>query len=170
MRLQGKTMKQRFFIRIQPVSKNLKTCWVAKKAKKESGYKRYTQIADDSGNKKYMHRVSWEIFHGKIPKNQLVLHKCDNPPCVNPNHLFLGDYSDNRLDALEKDRVPTVRKYIKTCKKGHLFSEHGRTRPDGKRYCFKCKSNLSIKDRAHAIANSGIGRGNRNKKVVEVVK
>lgn len=50
------------------------------------------------------HRYSWEIHNGLIPANIQVLHKCDNPLCVNPSHLFLGSQSDNVQDCLRKGR------------------------------------------------------------------
>ena len=51
------------------------------------------------------HRVSWEIHFGEIPEGQCVLHLCDNPPCCNPEHLFLGSRADNAMDRDKKGRT-----------------------------------------------------------------
>ena len=51
------------------------------------------------------HKISWLIYFGKsIPNGICVLHKCDNPKCVNPNHLYLGTQKDNAKDREERDR------------------------------------------------------------------
>ena len=63
------------------------------------------------------HRLSWVIHNGPFTNNLLVLHKCDNPPCVNPKHLFLGTQRDNVYDCMNKMR------------RAHLFGEtHGRSK------------------------------------------
>lgn len=50
------------------------------------------------------HRIAWEFKNGVIPNEMDVLHACDNPPCINTNHLFLGTHQDNMADMMAKNR------------------------------------------------------------------
>jgi hypothetical protein len=52
------------------------------------------------------HRVSWEMANGPIPKGMQVCHRCDNPPCVRPDHFFLGSAKENKADQAAKGRTP----------------------------------------------------------------
>lgn len=77
-------------------------CWVWAYGKTTAGYGEFTF----SSMLFYTHRIMWEEIHDKIPNGMCVLHNCDNPPCINPNHLFLGTKGDNTKDMLSKDRHP----------------------------------------------------------------
>lgn len=59
------------------------------------------------------HRTSWQTFNGEIPGDLFVLHKCDNPGCINPEHLFLGTQKDNAQDCIAKGRWPKLRRFTK---------------------------------------------------------
>ncbi len=67
--------------------------------------KGYGQIKIPGTRKQdYAHRVSYRINIGEIPEGKYVLHRCDNPKCVNPAHLFLGNAKDNAQDMRDKGR------------------------------------------------------------------
>jgi hypothetical protein len=68
------------------------------------------------------HRISWIIHYGEIPVGKSVLHRCDNPPCTNPKHLFLGTQGDNVRDAVKKGRQFSPQRGITHCRHGHPFS------------------------------------------------
>lgn len=65
----------------------------------------YGQIYAD-GRAKGTHRVAYEIYVGSIPDGMHVCHHCDNPPCCNPEHLFVGTNLENRRDSVRKGRTP----------------------------------------------------------------
>lgn len=56
------------------------------------------------------HRLAWVLANGPVPTRLLVLHRCDNKPCCNPEHLFLGTHADNMRDAQMKGRIKTRRR------------------------------------------------------------
>lgn len=80
-------------------------CWEWQRGKTAYGYGavRY------DGRSTSAHRMSWLVCRGEIPAGQCVLHKCDNPPCVRPEHLFLGSTYDNNRDRAAKGRSAPLR-------------------------------------------------------------
>jgi hypothetical protein len=78
-------------------------CW--EYLRRDSGPSGHKRIRKDDTTRIFIHRLSWEAFNAEpIPKGMLVLHKCDNPKCFNPHHLFLGTQDDNMKDCASKGR------------------------------------------------------------------
>lgn len=79
-------------------------CWIWIGTKKQKGY---GELSLGIKPRKLIkaHRLAWILAYGPIPDNLFVLHKCDQPSCVNPDHLFLGTNADNMADCFLKGRT-----------------------------------------------------------------
>ena len=101
-------------------------------------------------------RYAWEQANGPIPNGMLVCHRCDNPPCVNPRHLFIGSMLDNMRDQGAKGR--NYWKNKTECKHGHPYTE-GNTgvKRNGKRFCRTCDriKDANRSDEQRARQNAG---------------
>ena len=75
-------------------------CWIWLGAKVTDGYGEIMV----NGKQIRTHRLAWELTNGSIPKGMCVCHRCDNPSCINPKHLFLGTNNDNIQDRIKKGR------------------------------------------------------------------
>lgn len=92
-----------------------KGCWEWPRArnKPRGGYGQITTREPNYGKRHcYLtHRIAFELANGPIPEKMAVCHRCDNPPCCNPNHLFLGTKRDNWNDMFAKKRNPRGSKH-----------------------------------------------------------
>ena len=92
-----KTIEDKYWDRVVKAD----DCWQWTGARDKQGYGRLSPAV---GVFLRAHRFSWELHNGPVPEGLLVCHRCDNPECTNPNHLFLGSPQDNMDDKVRKGR------------------------------------------------------------------
>lgn len=95
------------------------------------------------GKPQLAHRVAYQLTFGPIPEGKHILHNCDTPACVNPEHLFVGDPKANALDKSRKGRAKSGHENQTHCKRGHLLSGSNmrlkeRKSRNGKFYKVRC--------------------------------
>jgi hypothetical protein len=136
--------EQRFAARI---AVNPGSCWLWTGSRNKRGYGYFN---DGVCRRRYAHRYAYERIHGRLTSRlQFVCHTCDNPPCVNPEHLFLSTPKGNRDDMVAKGRSP---QQLRTnCKNGHPYSpENVRVRRHRDGYDYRtCKICARASFRAH---------------------
>lgn len=79
-------------------------CWEWTAYRNKGGYGKFKL----SGKAETAHRLAYMFYYGTFEEDMCILHKCDNPPCVNPYHLFLGTRADNVQDMIAKGRARAV--------------------------------------------------------------
>lgn len=90
--------------------------WTASKTHQGYGYFRF------DGKMCKAHRMAWLLVNGEIPNEMLVCHSCDNPSCVNPEHLWLGTNQENMDDMNKKGRHALTKRTH--CPKGHEYDDN----------------------------------------------
>jgi hypothetical protein len=124
-------------------------CWVWTGARGANGY---GFVSGYSFTERFAHRLAWTMANGPIPEGKWVLHTCDNPPCVNPAHLFLGSAKDNAQDRDRKGRDRYSRGHFPTlkaaCIHGHPYDDANTVFGSrGQRECRVCrKASQRVRD------------------------
>lgn len=96
------TLQQRISRRLCSYTPNINFCWEVPSSMCPDG--RYGRMTF-KGRSYSTHRAAYEAVYGAIPKNHVVMHLCDNPPCINPHHLRHGTQAENLQDARNKGRL-----------------------------------------------------------------
>ena len=91
-----------------------------------------------NGKTQQAHRLAYECAFGTIPAGMLVCHSCDNPPCINPAHLFLGTNQDNIRDSVEKGRHSNKNKTH--CPQSHPYDTTNTVWWGNRRHCRTCQN------------------------------
>lgn len=116
-------------------------CWLWTGSVGKLGY----GIIKVDGTHANAHRVVWRQYRGDIPEGAILLHSCDIPGCVNPNHLAIGTFRDNSRDMVRKGRNVAPRRADGLCKRGHPLIEKPANWGKG-RYCPVCKNRHNRKE------------------------
>lgn len=121
-------------------------CWPWRSITNESGY---GQLAVRKRGTLRAHRIAWALANGRDPGDLFVCHRCDNPPCVNPRHLFLGTVRDNWHDCIRKGRAVFPNPPRPYCRRGHEYTPEntvieGRDRIRRCRECMRLRNQRKI--------------------------
>jgi hypothetical protein len=155
----ARSLEERFWDKVNKLGPilvpKLGRCWVWTGGGFRNGYGAIREGGKNGGKQLKAHRVSWRLHFGPIPAGVDVLHRCDNPPCVRPSHLFLGDVGGNARDREDKKRGRNSRKTH--CKNGHEFTlENTIVTPSGARNCLICTRKLRREAMARYKARHGL--------------
>jgi hypothetical protein len=145
--------RDRFMAKVSPAPTG---CWLWTGRPMSAGYGHF-HLGGHRGQMLLAHRVSWMLHRGPIPHGLCVLHRCDVPLCVNPDHLFLGDRLTNMLDMVAKGRDSGSKKTH--CPKGHPYNGDNLYLfgPRKVRNCKQCKMDGQRRRRVRLRTQAEVG-------------
>lgn len=144
-------------------------CWIWQAGMYGCGYGKFSL----NGKNTNAHRASFIIHNGSFDFSKMVLHKCDVKKCINPDHLYIGDKSQNAKDAYNRGQLVSWGSKKTHCKNGHEFSlKNTKYTKKKRRRCLECakirskKSNEIAKSRrSHCKYGHLFGPGNNEYKL-----
>lgn len=131
------TIEERFFANVNRTTPD--QCWEWTGFKTYQGYGKMKSV---KLGEQLAHRISYRLHKMPVPnfKDLCVCHTCDNPSCVNPAHLFVGDRDLNNKDRDQKGRMVSHNSFKTHCKRGHEFNlENTYVTAIGRRVCRTCE-------------------------------
>lgn len=125
-------------------------CWEFQGAQSPKGYGRISRGGKGNGMLN-AHVAAYLVWHDmvEVPPGRQINHRCDNPPCCRPDHLYLGTKSENALDAIDRGQLVPHNKLKTECVHGHPFDEENTYYFGEKRYrlCKACNAASNLRRR-----------------------
>lgn len=150
-------LTERFWNKVQKTD----GCWWWIGARTSKGYGNFW-----CPSRTLAHRMSFQFSFGPIPHGLQVCHRCDEPSCCRPDHLFLGTNTDNKLDSVRKGRARGGNSGKLYCIHGHVFSLENTYWNNGERHCRDCRR-VTDRRRHH---NNGDARNARRRELRRLTK